>query len=215
MAMRHVYYSAVVLSSLFCLVAIASWLGSNVVWRRVSWTVRAAHDGYVGALDGEFYRECTFGPVNRYTIECGPGGIGCRWTRENDESSMYRMDSEGVVVRADPVFMIRSSSADKATSRRFLGLSYWRVDSPLKLWEEPQRPLLLERGVYGPYWLIALASAILPMTALTRRRPLLRRKRGMLGLCPACGYDLRFSTERCPECGRGFDRRTVIRLRRQ
>ncbi len=32
-----------------------------------------------------------------------------------------------------------------------------------------------------------------------------RRKREMLGLCLKCGYDLRGSKERCPECGSEFE----------
>ena len=34
--------------------------------------------------------------------------------------------------------------------------------------------------------------------------PYRRRKRKKLGLCLKCGYDLRGSKERCPECGSGF-----------
>jgi hypothetical protein len=53
-----------------------------------------------------------------------------------------------------------------------------------------------------PYWLLTTVSAILPLFKL---RPALRwpKKRYRLshGLCLVCGYDLRATPDRCPECG--------------
>ncbi|HEY2589607.1 MAG TPA: hypothetical protein VGI81_27930 [Tepidisphaeraceae bacterium] len=50
-----------------------------------------------------------------------------------------------------------------------------------------------------PLWAPVLLTGTLPMVWIARLGRTLRRKR--LGLCPTCGYDLRASTERCPECG--------------
>ncbi len=50
-----------------------------------------------------------------------------------------------------------------------------------------------------PHWAPMLAAAVLPAVGITRARRRQRRKR--LGLCLKCGYDLRGSKERCPECG--------------
>jgi hypothetical protein len=49
-----------------------------------------------------------------------------------------------------------------------------------------------------PYWLILIMTALLPAARLTSR---LRGKRHRSGLCPQCGYDLRATPDRCPECG--------------
>jgi hypothetical protein len=50
-----------------------------------------------------------------------------------------------------------------------------------------------------PYWAIALLAAAAPATWLVRRR--IGHGRYGRGRCRQCGYDLRASQDRCPECG--------------
>jgi len=50
-----------------------------------------------------------------------------------------------------------------------------------------------------PYWLLALPTAAAGW--LLGRRVRLKRRRLRRGLCIACGYDVRMSPGRCPECG--------------
>lgn len=53
-----------------------------------------------------------------------------------------------------------------------------------------------------PHWFAVATSAILPalwIQGVHRHRRRTRRIR--LGLCLTCGYDLRASSDRCPECG--------------
>jgi hypothetical protein len=73
----------------------------------------------------------------------------------------------------------------------------------------------MSRTLVMPLWMIVLATAALP--ALHVRRWLRRQKRRAAGLCLTCGYDLRATPGRCPECGteseqcagpRRFDRPT-------
>ena len=53
-----------------------------------------------------------------------------------------------------------------------------------------------------PFWPLALVSAPLPAVWLRRHLTALRaRRRRARGLCASCGYDMRSSPSRCPECG--------------
>jgi hypothetical protein len=53
------------------------------------------------------------------------------------------------------------------------------------------------RSVALPHWAVAALTAASALLFRARRRHLGRCS----GLCPTCGYDLRASPERCPECG--------------
>jgi hypothetical protein len=55
--------------------------------------------------------------------------------------------------------------------------------------------------VYLPGWLPVLLLAVPPAVWVARRTRSARRCR--TGLCPVCGYDLRATPGRCPECGGG------------
>jgi hypothetical protein len=82
---------------------------------------------------------------------------------------------------------------------RYLGIGPMRVDS----WTGR-----------APYWAIVLLSgaAAAPWLRTAGRRliDLRRRRRAGRGLCGRCGYDVRASPERCPECGEAVGRNLAM-----
>lgn len=60
-------------------------------------------------------------------------------------------------------------------------------------------------GLAFPFWMVHLLT--LPLLAIWFKRNIRHQKRNARrgeGLCLACGYDLRGSEDRCPECGKPF-----------
>jgi hypothetical protein len=51
----------------------------------------------------------------------------------------------------------------------------------------------------APYWLLFVLGLVPALVSRTVHR--MRAGRRSAGLCPTCGYDLRATPDRCPECG--------------
>jgi hypothetical protein len=68
----------------------------------------------------------------------------------------------------------------------------------LDSWAKLRRPVW--RFVV-PYWFLAVTGAGLPAIRIASTAWRERRWRLRTGLCAACGYDLRATPNRCPECG--------------
>ena len=78
-----------------------------------------------------------------------------------------------------------------------MGFVYEHTAAPTASFSMPD-PMTMTT-VAAPLWLLVAVTGVVPILRGMRyaRRARLRRR----GLCPSCGYDLRASPERCPECG--------------
>jgi hypothetical protein len=94
-----------------------------------------------------------------------------------------------VVTGAAPFGPSGLAAPNQATAVPRQTITPWLIMSPYEAWAVP-------------YWAMAAATGFVPAVwvRLFVRRVYRRRN----GLCTRCGYDLRASGERCPECGASF-----------
>ena len=111
-----------------------------------------------------------------------------RWNDWEGYGLSARWGTLGTCVQADGNALWLSPGEGYRTSPA----SYAGVSSPMRCC-----------SVTVPYGLIAITAGTVALTHLAAGTWRGRRqvKRVRAGLCPACGYDLRATPGRCPECG--------------
>jgi hypothetical protein len=81
----------------------------------------------------------------------------------------------------------------------------WEIAAPIPARATYLHPAVRWDGaslqLWIPHWLLLLLLIAIPIHWI--QRTLLARRRRP-GFCPHCGYDLRATPDRCPECGRIF-----------
>jgi hypothetical protein len=76
------------------------------------------------------------------------------------------------------------------------GWGFWSSDGTLEVVEDFVHPWEI------PYWKLLPIFMYFPVRRLIAEgMPSTRARRIAKGLCPVCGYDLRATPDRCPECG--------------
>ena len=112
-----------------------------------------------------------------------------RYRDEDDKLGWSYFRSDGHVLPLDDLKVFTKAITSRHSSLGF-GFLSTKESTPNPSWL---------RAADVPHWFLAALFAILP--ALHFAATLRLRKSRREGLCPTCGYDLRATPDRCPECG--------------
>ncbi len=146
--------------------------------------------GFVAVRSGQlFVFNCGFGQLAMLHVDNAPDPDGVRGFGDN------YLDGDFGLSSAPGAFSTEMNDFDWHV--RFLGAQYLSGTQQY-MTKGPHELKCKSSLLVVPCWLVCLATGWpLPIVI----RDILRKFRRMPGFCSRCGYDLRATPERCPECG--------------
>ena len=190
----------VALSALLCLATVALWIRGY-----------RARDGVWYSTDSMRYSIHSYrGRIWAWTLSIAPSPTAMVWATPLRMSRGLQVDSvldswyapyiipgRGVVLETD---FTEAPRGWGSPSGQWLGFRYVSTDT----WYPKAQlqwgyPTARSRAIFIPHWAVVALTALLPAMAVVR----LVRNRNRRGkkICGKCGYDLRATPGRCPECG--------------
>jgi 4-amino-4-deoxy-L-arabinose transferase-like glycosyltransferase len=190
-AARILFNAAAAISLLLCVATVAPWVRSYLVSDRLFF------QWYEDAQDRSYWAQDT--------IKCGRGGIGINRIVQSGE----RFPMLGPGYRAEHQARFGSVPIHGVTEAEYPNFHVGVGDDPVwggfkrgaYAYADPghARPRAYGWQVVVPLWAVLGPAVLFPALWGWRWRRL--RKGHRAGLCPTCGYDLRATPDRCPECG--------------
>lgn len=182
---RRLFTIVSAISLVLCFATVGLWVRSY--WRHDSVTnvrlVQGARASF-GASSFPGTLELSAGRLRAQTLPPGAAPLG--WSiRSHGYPDAPSLQQLAQLLTTDP----------NLSSREVAGFGFLKYRQ-----SNPRLPLIEIQRISIPHWSLAIVFAIGPTFWFfgPHRR---RAKRAKLGLCRTCGYDLRASRDRCPECG--------------
>jgi hypothetical protein len=210
--LRLLFWNLCVISALLAILIAALWIRS---------TRYSDHVTFAGESRPWNPRRGTnllAAPSNNFTSATGHLYVTWHDTAASWPASRFTWNTFELSGPPTPMSFSPNPASPKPST--FLGAAWGRTDyfpmtpmnpTPARFAALPSFPLTL---IYLPYWMLLTVAAALPLAASTRFLVTWRkRRRRHKGLCAPCGYDLRASTDRCPECGTAINANLVKQSR--
>jgi hypothetical protein len=189
-----------VVSAIICLLALAAWVRS--IWAAEGWLFWPRGIDTPAGMSGAFRSSRWIGSSKGQLIIADltfPESSAAQRFLETHRCSGYlRADSAKPLLPPFPM-TISAENHMEATGVRFHRLNLSCV-APGFAGQYREREIRIE------WWVVVAVSFVLPLVWQTRRlvireREISRRRKLEKSICITCGYDMRATPERCPECG--------------